>query len=405
MSQSVSGTAGGAAATPASAAREFRVPSLVLSGRGASAALAPAMRDRGYRHAFVITDAGVRDSPFAPGVLDGLRRAGLRVTVHDQIKSEPTVRMIEAALADFRASGADAVVGLGGGSPMDSAKAVAILAGSTDALPAFEGADKVPPRTTPLICIATTAGTGSEVTRYLVATDEARDRKMLVSSWYVLPDVAVVDPDLTLTLPATYTVSTGIDALTHAIEAYVSKRVQPLSEPLALSAISRIGRSLRTAYAEPDNVDAREQMALAALEAGIAFCNASVALVHGMARPLGAHFNVPHGIANAVLLARVSEFSAPAAPERYREIGRALGAPSSATTGVGQDGASAAVEAIGQLCADVRVPPLRELGVPADRFEAVVAQMSRDAIASGSPANNPRVADAAQIEALYRACY
>jgi alcohol dehydrogenase class IV len=383
--------------------REFRVPPLVLSGPGSATAVGPALRDRGLRHAFVISDPGVLAAPATPGVLEALRAAGLRVTTHDGITAEPTVRMMERALQEYRASGADVVVGLGGGSPMDAAKAVAILADSEDPLPTYEGADKVPPRQTPLVCIATSAGTGSEVTRFLVVTDEARDRKMLVSSWQVLPDVAVADPDMTLSLPQRYTVSTGIDALTHAVEAYVSKRVQPLSESLALSAIGRIGRSLCVAFAEPDNRQARHEMSLAALEAGIAFCNASVALVHGMARPLGAHFGVPHGIANAVLLAKVSAFSAPSAPERYRAIAQALGEP--VTGSSPEEGAAAAVQAISRLCADLRVPPLRELDVPTDRFEAVVAQMSEDALASGSPANNPRPATAAEIEALYRACY
>ena len=383
--------------------REFRVPPLVLTGPGSAAGVGAVLRDRGYRHAFVVSDLGTLAAPATPGVLDGVRSAGLAVTLHDGIMAEPTVRMIEAALAAFRTSGADVVIGLGGGSPMDAAKAVAILAGADAPLPSYEGADKVRPRKTPLVCIATSAGTGSEVTRFIAVTDEARDRKMLVSSWEILPDVAVADPELTLSLPPRYTVSTGIDALTHAIEAYVSRRAQPLSDSLALSAIGRIGRSLRTAYAEPQNRQARHEMSLAALEAGIAFCNASVALVHGMARPLGAHFGVPHGIANAVLLARVCEFSAGAAPERYRDIAQALGEPVSGASP--EAGAHAAVQAIDRLCQDVRVPPLRELDVPADRFDAVVAQMAQDAIASGSPGNNPRVATAEEIVTLYRNCY
>ena len=381
--------------------REFRVPSVVLTGSGSATGVGAVLRSRGYRHAFVVSDPGVLAVGSVAMALERLRGAGLAVTVFDAIPSEPTVRMIDAALAAYRASGADVVVGLGGGSPMDPAKGVAILAGGVEPLPAYEGADKVPPRATPLVCIATTAGTGSEVTRYLAATDEARDRKMLISSWEVLPDIAVVDPDLTLGLPPRYTVSTGIDALTHAVEAYVSKRAQPLSDSLALSAIRRIGGSLRTAYREPDNPEARAEMSLAALEAGIAFCNASVALVHGMARPLGAYFNVPHGLANAVLLARVSAFSAPAAPARYRDVALALGGAGASP----EDGARLAAETIADLCRDLEVPSLGGLGVPRHRFDEVVMQMAADAIASGSPANNPRTATAEEIVALYQACY
>jgi alcohol dehydrogenase class IV len=286
---------------------------------------------------------------------------------------------------------------------MDSAKAVAILAGTGKRLPEWEGADKVPPRKVPLACIATTAGTGSEVTRFTIITDEERDRKMLISSWEILPDIAVADPELTMALPARPTVATGVDALTHAIESYVSKRSQPLSDSLALSAIQRIGRSLRTAYKEPGNATARTDMSLGALEAGMSFCNSSVALVHGMARPLGAYFHVPHGIANAVLLAKVCEFSAPAAAKRYQDIAVALGEP--VEDAAPEAGAQAAVEAINRLCADLDVPGLRDLGVPEGRFDEVVAQMASDAIASGSPNNNPRGASQEEIVALYRACY
>ncbi|HXI17825.1 MAG TPA: iron-containing alcohol dehydrogenase [Chloroflexota bacterium] len=383
--------------------REFRIPPLILIGAGSADGVGAVLHARGYRHALVVSDPGVLASPAAAGVLNSLRMAGLAVSVHAGIISEPTVRMVETALVDLRANGADVVVGLGGGSPMDAAKAVAILAGADTSIQDYEGADKVPPRRTPLVCVATSAGTGSEVTRFTIITDEARSRKMLISSWEVMPDIAVADPDLTQSLPARYTVSTGIDALTHAIESFVSGRSQPLSETLALSAIRRISRWLRHAYREPENREARAQMSLAALEAGMSFCNASVALVHGMARPLGAHFGVPHGTANAILLAEVSAFSAFAAAERYQDIAVAWGLPVAERPK--EEGATAAIDAIRRLCEDLEVPPLRELDVPRDRFEAAVAQMAKDALASGSPANNPRIATAEEIEQLYRACY
>jgi len=383
--------------------REFRIPPLILIGAGSADGVGAVLHARGYRHALVVSDPGVLASPAAAGVLNSLRMAGLAVSVHAGIISEPTVRMVETALVDLRANGADVVVGLGGGSPMDAAKAVAILAGADTSIQDYEGADKVPPRRMPLVCVATSAGTGSEVTRFTIITDEARSRKMLISSWEVMPDIAVADPDLTHSLPARYTVSTGIDALTHAIESFVSGRSQPLSETLALSAIRRISRWLRHAYREPENREARAQMSLAALEAGMSFCNASVALVHGMARPLGAHFGVPHGTANAILLAEVSAFSAFAAAERYQDIAVAWGLPVAGRPK--EEGATAAIDAIRRLCEDLEVPPLRELDVPRDRFEAAVAQMAKDALASGSPANNPRIATAEEIEQLYRACY
>ncbi|MBI3973090.1 MAG: iron-containing alcohol dehydrogenase [Chloroflexi bacterium] len=382
---------------------DFRVPPLVRTGAGCARNTGQILAERGYRGALVVTDPIVAGSPAVRAVLDGVRRAGLALAIHEGITSEPTVEMVETALEAFRLSGADVVIGIGGGSPMDAAKAVAVLARSPGPLPLYEGVDKVPGKRVPLVCIATTAGTGSEVTRYVAVTDEQRNRKMLITSWQLLPDVAVADPELTLDLPPGPTVSTGVDALTHAIEAYVSRRRQPLTDTLALSAIRRIGRALPRAYRAPGDGEARSAMSLAALEAGIAFCNASVALVHGMARPLGAYFGVPHGLANAVLLARVSAFTAPAAPERYREIAVALGQPVAGATP--EAGARAAVEAIERLCADLAVPSLSALGVAADRFDAVVESMAADAVASGSPVNNPRDATAEEIAALYRACH
>ncbi len=375
------------------AGREFRVPPLVLTGPGCALDVGAILRERGHRRAFVVTDPGVAGTAAAAGVLVALRAARLEVVVHAGITTEPTVRLVEAALMAFRESGAEVVVGLGGGSPMDAAKAVAVLANNPQPLADFEGADKIAGARAPLVCVTTTAGTGSEVTRYAAVTDEARERKMLITSWQLLPDVAVADPALTLALPPMVTVATGLDALTHAVEAYVSRLAQPLSDVFALSAIQRIGTSLRQAYRDPDDHAARAAMSLAALEAGIAFCNASVALVHGLARPLGAHFGVPHGLANAVLLAPVCRFTAPAAPQRYRDVATALGvAP--------HEGAAEA--AITRLCADLDVPSLRDLGVAPAHFEAVVSQMAADALASGSPANNPRPATADEIVALYR---
>jgi len=382
---------------------EFRVPSLVLSGAGCALALGPALAARGYRRAYVVSDPNVLATASAQAVIGGLHDAGLDVATHDGVTAEPTLDMVESALAGFQMSGGDVVIGLGGGSPMDTAKVVAVLARNPGPFTLYEGADKIPGGRAPVVCVATSAGTGSEVTRYVTVIDPARDRKMQFSDWKLLPDVAVADPQLTVGLPPRYTVSTGVDALTHAVEAYVSKRAQPLTDTLALSAIRRVGQSLRTAYREPENLAARAEMSLAALEAGMAFCNASVALVHGMARPLGAHFGVPHGLANAVLLARVCAFSAPAAAARYADVAAALGHAAGAASS--EAGAQAAVDAIATLCADLDVPSLGQLGVGRAKFDAAVSQMALDAIASGSPANNPRPASQDEIIRLYQECF
>ncbi len=383
---------------------EFRAPSRILTGSGAALGVGTALRAIGGRHALIVSDAFILAGHAARAVVSAISDAGLRATVFDRIDGEPTVRVVEAAHAVAGAAGVDAIVGLGGGSAMDVAKAVAILAKHGGPLVRFEGADRVPAGRLPLACIATTAGTGSEATRYLIVTDEARDRKMLISTWECLPDIAVADPDLTRDVPTRAAVAAGIDAFTHALEAYVSRRAQPLTDGLALNAIRRIVPALPRVITDPTDGAARAAMSTGALEAGIAFANASVALVHGMARPLGARFGVAHGMANAVLLPAVCEWSWPGAPARYRDIGVAMGAVTPAAD-ASEAGARATVVAIAHLCGSVGVPPMSRLGIPIDAYAAAIPAMAVDALASGSPANNPRLPDASDVEALYRDAY
>jgi alcohol dehydrogenase class IV len=251
------------------------------------------------------------------------------------------------------------------------------------------GVEKIPHACIPIIAVPTTAGTGSEVTRVMVITDTERDVKMMFASRHCLCAAAIVDPTLTLSMPKPLTAAVGVDALTHALEAYVSRRAQPITDTLALSAIRLISQNLRAAYLDGSNLEARSQVMLGAMQAGMAFSNASVALVHGMARPLGACFHLTHGISIAVLLPVVTEFSLGAAPERYAQI---------ATEMVEDD----VVSAIRSLNRDVAIPSLRQLQVTADQYEALLEKMAADALASGSPANNPRVPSATEIVALYR---
>lgn len=381
--------------------REFRVPGRILTGSGSAREVGAILQARAVRHLLVISDPFIMATDAAQAVLASLRRAGFGVTLHDAVLGEPTVTMVGAADSVRVASGADAVVGLGGGSAMDVAKAVAILARNEGPLAQYEGTDRVLRARVPLACIATTAGTGSEVTRYLIVTDEARDRKMLITSWEALPDIAVADPDLTRHVPTRAAIAAGIDALTHAIEAYVGRRAQPLTDAIALSAIRRIAQALPRVVVDPANDAMRAAMSVGALEAGIAFANASVALVHGMARPLGARFGVPHGLANAVLLPAVCAFSWSGNEARYRDIGLAMGLRVSDASA----GAQATVRAVRDLCVAVGVPSLRTLGVDGVAYEASLTAMADDAIASGSPAHNPRIATATEIVDLYREVY
>ena len=382
----------------------FRAPARILTGSGAALEAGAAMQATGVRHVLVVSDPFILAGHAARAVVATLADAGLQVTMFDRVDGEPTVRLVDEAYAAAVQAGVDGVIGLGGGSAMDVAKAAAILAKHGGPLARFEGADRVPPGRLPLACIATTAGTGSEATRYLIVTDEARDRKMLVSTWECLPDVAVADPALTRYVPTRAAVAAGIDAFTHALEAYVSRRAQPLTDGLALNAIRRIVPALPRVVADPSDDLAREAMSMGALEAGIAFANASVALVHGMARPLGARFGIAHGMANAVLLPTACAWSWPAAPSRYRDVGIAMGVVTIAGTSP-EEGARATVDAITRLCEAVGVPSMAGLGVSADAYAAAVPAMAVDALASGSPSNNPRIPDTAEIEDLYRDAY
>jgi alcohol dehydrogenase class IV len=250
-----------------------------------------------------------------------------------------------------------------------------------------------------VIAIPTTAGTGSECTRFTVITDTERDEKMLIAGLAALPLAAVVDYELTYTVPPRTTADTGIDSLTHALEAYVSKRANPFSDAMALSALALIGRHLRTAYHEPRNSEAREGMMLGATHAGLAFSNASVALVHGMSRPIGAHFHVPHGLSNAMLLPAVTRFSISGAEARYAAAARRIGFADSANT----DSAAAArlVAGLEQLNQELAVPTPSAYGINKPAWSGKLQLMAQQALASGSPANNPRVPDAAEIVALY----
>ena len=262
---------------------------------------------------------------------------------------------------------------------------------------------EIPKMGPPIIAIPTTAGTGSEVTRFTVVTDTETDEKMLIAGLACCPAAAIVDFELTLTMPLRLTADTGIDSLTHAIEAYVSRRANPFTDGLAKNAMGLIARHIRAACAEPQNRAAREAMMLGATTAGMAFSNASVALVHGMSRPIGAFFHVPHGLSNAMLLPEITAFSAPAALERYADCARAMGV---AEEGEGSQAAVARlVGELRRLNEDLKVPTPRAYGIERSRYDELLPLMASQALASGSPANNPRVPSADEIIDLYRRVY
>jgi alcohol dehydrogenase class IV len=357
----------------------------------------------GLSRPLVVTDPFMVSSGLVRRLLDPLAQAGIAAKVFSDTIPEPTDTVVVAGLAVLRAGNHDCLIGFGGGSPIDTAKAMSILAIGDAPMSAYKVPHQADRAALPIIAVPTTAGTGSEATRFTVITDAARDEKMLIAGLGALPLAAIVDYELTFSVPKRTTADTGVDALSHALEAYVSRRANPFSDAQALAAMALIGANLRTAYHEPNNAAAREAMMLGAMQAGIAFTNASVALVHGMSRPIGAHFHVPHGLSNAMLLPAVTRFSIPAAAPRYAEASRRIG-----FAGAG-DGDEAAAEKLADglaaLNVELAVPTPSGFGIDPAVWNAKLDLMADQALASGSPANNPRVPDKAEIVALYQAVW
>lgn len=375
------------------------LPKVLRVGGGASAQLPELLATLGLSRPFIVTDRFLAGSGLLEPLLDGLKAAGLAPRVFADTVPDPTVASVEAGLEALRQGSHDCVVGFGGGSPLDSAKAIAMLAVHGGRLADYKVPHVQDAPGLPIIAIPTTAGTGSEATRVCVITDEATDEKMLCAGLAYMPVAALVDYELTLSKPLRLTADTGIDSLTHAIEAYVSRRANPFSDGMAISAMRLLAPNLRRVCTEPNNRAAREAMMLGALQGGIAFSNSSVALVHGMSRPIGAHFHVPHGLSNAMLLPAVTAWSAPAATPRYADCARAMGV---AAEGEGDQSAVARLLAeLSALNRDLQVPGPAAYGIEADRWHDLVPLMCQQALASGSPANNPRVPTEAEMADLY----
>lgn len=379
------------------------LPRILRIGEGASTELGSLLSSLGLSRPFIVTDRFLHDSGKVQHLVACLGKAGMSARVFADTVPEPTVASIEAALAELTEGNHDCVVGFGGGSPMDSAKAIAVLARHGGHCRDYKAPHLQDDPGLPIIAIPTTAGTGSEATRFTIVTDEANDEKMLCAGLAYLPTAALVDYELTLTMPPRLTADTGIDALTHAIEAYVSRRANPFSDSCALSAMRALAPNLRKVFADPHDRAAREAMMFGATMAGIAFSNSSVALVHGMSRPIGAHFHVPHGLSNAMLLPAVTEWSAPSALGRYADCARAMGI---AGVDEGDQGAvGRLVEDITRLNDELQVPSPAAYGIDKARWDRLLPIMADQALASGSPQNNPAVPSAEQMQRIYRAVW
>jgi alcohol dehydrogenase class IV len=372
-------------------------------GGGALAELSSMLGKLGLAKPLIVTDPFLVSSGHLDRASECLDRAGIRWQVFSDTVADPTTVVVEAGVSRLMAGDFDSIVAIGGGSSIDTAKAMSVLAANGGRMRDYKVPSEIPKVGLPVVAIPTTAGTGSEATRFTVITDSETDEKMLIAGLACCPVGAIVDYELTLSMPLRLTADTGLDSLTHAIEAYVSRRASPFTDGLAKNAMGLIARNIRTACAEPDNRAAREAMMLGATTAGIAFSNASVCLVHGMSRPIGAFFHVPHGLSNAMLLPEITAFSVPAALERYADCARAMGV---ANGGEGNQGAVARLlDELRRFNEDLKVPTPRGWGIDAGRYEALLPVMASQALASGSPGNNPRVPTSEEIIELYRRVY
>ncbi|MFC5712468.1 iron-containing alcohol dehydrogenase [Thalassorhabdus alkalitolerans] len=377
------------------------MPSAIFYGQGSFQKVGEEAGLRGNR-ALIITDKIMDSLGYVEQCRENLSEHAIQSSVYLDIDSEPTDTYVEESLQIFSNDQCDLIISLGGGSCIDTAKAVSILASNGGYIGDYMGGKKnVTQDPIPHIAIPTTAGTGSEATDVTVITNTSTEVKMMIKQPAFMPEAAIVDPLLTRSSPKSVTAATGVDALSHALEAYISRKAHPMTDVLALSAMELIIKNIRQAYFHGDDLEAREAMSLGALQAGIAFSNSSVCLVHGMSRPIGALFHVPHGLSNAMLLPAVLEFSQENCQEQLTKIGEIVGKDDTAET----NPAIRTVETVKKLCLDLDIPNLKEWGIEEEKFKQVTDKMAEDALASGSPGNNPRVPTKEEVKELYQACY
>ena len=376
------------------------LPRILQVGAGASQEAGTVVKALECQRPLIVTDKMMVQLGYVARIQESLTALGIHSDVFDDTVPEPTVSSIQAGVEMVRDGSYDSIIAIGGGSPIDSAKAISILGKYGGVMRDYKFPRIVSEPGLPIIAIPTTAGTGSEATRVTIITDETNDEKMLCVGIGFMPTAALVDYELTLSLPARTTADTGIDALTHAMEAYVSKKASLYSDTQAIAAMKLLAPNLRRAFHNGSDRDAREAMMLGSTLAGVAFSNASVALVHGMSRPIGAFYHVPHGLSNAMLLPAVTEYSIPAAPERYADCARAMGVAE-----VSDSDEQANAKLMTELYAineELQVPTPEQFGISQEHFFGNLETMAEQAIGSGSPGNNPRVPSADDIIQIYK---
>ncbi|CAG20901.1 MULTISPECIES: L-threonine dehydrogenase [Photobacterium] len=376
----------------------FFIPSVNLMGAGCLTEAADAVKAHGFKKALIVTDKVLNQIGVVKQVVDLLAERNVEAVVFDGTQPNPTMGNVEAGLALLKANECDFVISLGGGSPHDCAKGVALVASNGGSISDYEGVDVSAKPQLPLVAINTTAGTASEMTRFCIITDEARHIKMAIVDKNTTPLMSVNDPELMLAKPASLTAATGMDALTHAIEAYVSTAATPITDAVAIKAMELIQAHLRTAVNDGQNLEAREQMAYAQFMAGMAFNNASLGYVHAMAHQLGGFYDLPHGVCNAVLLPHVQRYNAKVCPERLRDVAKAMGVNVESMTA--EQGADAALEAIQVLSKDVGIPAgLKDLGAKNEDISILADNALKDACGF----TNPKQATHEEISEIFAA--
>ncbi len=376
----------------------FFIPSVNLLGQNCLTDAMENIKALGFKKGIIVTDAVLVSIGMVDQVQTMLNEQGVQTVVFDGTKPNPTTQNVKDGLALLKQNDCDFVISLGGGSPHDCAKGIALVATNGGQIKDYEGVNRSSKPQLPLVAINTTAGTASEMTLFCIITDEERHIKMAIVDKNTTPIMSVNDPNLMLNKPAALTAATGMDALTHAIEAYVSTAATPLTDAVALKAIELIERHLRTAVNDGQNIEAREQMAYAQFMAGMAFNNASLGYVHAMAHQLGGFYDLPHGVCNAILLPHVQNFNAKVCPERLTDVAEAMGVDVANLTK--EQGAQAALTAIKALSKDVNIPSgLTELGVKESDFDTLTENALKDACGL----TNPIQANHEEIKSIFAA--
>lgn len=380
---------------------EFRLTPRVLYKAGLAFDMVADIAELGGTRAFIVTDAGVMSTGLIDRITSGLGDAIDVVGVYSDVPPNSAVHVVEAASAQAREAGADLLIAIGGGSPIDTAKAMRIVLTEGGRLLDYEGVNVLERRLIPMVAIPTTAGTGSEVTTFAVIKDEEQNIKLSFTSPYLAPELAILDPEMTTTLPVHLAAATGMDALTHAIETYVSTEHEPMSDALAIGAIDIISNHLRDACKDSEtNEEARGQMLIASAMAGIAFTNAYLGAVHALAHATGGHFPVHHGLVNSIFLPHVIRFNSEAVLPRYTSIGRAFGIPTGGRSR--EEVVVDLIDGITQLASDCGLPTrLRDIGVPEDALEMLAEQ----AFSDGAIYHNPRPAEPSDLLEILRAAW